>query len=83
MKRLLLPLLATIALPTSVNAENVFLLIKSQAGKGYKNANITSFVIPMASMERCEEAGAKIIASQRFDTPEGRHDGFECVIGQK
>ena len=83
MNKFFLPLIAALALPTAANAENVFLLIKSKAGSGYKNANVTSFVVPMASMDVCEEAGAKILASKRFDVPHAEQDGFECVRATK
>ena len=48
MKRLLLPLLAAISLPTAINAETLSLLI----GKG---EGIVS--VPMESEEKCEQAG--------------------------
>ena len=79
MKRLLIPLIAALALPTAANSENVFLLIKSKAGSGYDDTNITSFVVPMASMDLCEEAGVKILASKRFNLSYAHEDGFECV----
>jgi len=54
MKRLLLPLLAAIALPTAVNAElNEFYLL---GAAGYK-----SYVVPMKTLELCEDAGQKFI----------------------
>ena len=51
MKRLLLPLLAALSLPTAVNAETWYLLI----GKG------TGIVaVPMKSEEQCEQAGEDV-----------------------
>ena len=49
MKRLLLPLLAALALPTAVNAEshNYYLLLKIGYG---------TWTVPMESMEACEKA---------------------------
>ena len=49
MKRLLLPLLAALALPTAVNADsnNYYLLLRSGDG---------SWTVPMESMEACEKA---------------------------
>jgi hypothetical protein len=60
MKRLLLPLLAAIALPTAVNAEvaNVYLL-----GRTKNN----SYVVPMKTLETCEAAGQKFIDKKSWD----------------
>ena len=60
MKRLLLPLLAAIALPTAVNSEvaNVFLL-----GRTKNN----SYVVPMKTLETCEAAGQKFIDKKSWD----------------
>ena len=57
MKRLLLSLLAAIALPTAVNAEvsNYYLL-----GIVVRE----SFFIPMQTLEACEAAGKKFIKSK-------------------
>ena len=54
MKRLLLPLLAAIALPTAVNAEvaNYYLLGMAER---------KTYVVPMGSLELCEEAGKKAV----------------------
>ncbi len=50
-KRLILPLIAALALPTSVNAESYWLiLIQVSTGKGFEK-------IEMESMEQCEEQG--------------------------
>ena len=51
MKRLLLPLLAALALPTTVNAESYWLvLIGRQQGTALEK-------IEMQNMEKCEEQG--------------------------
>ena len=49
MKRLLLPLLAALALPTAVNADshNYYLLLRTGDG---------SWTVPMETMEACEKA---------------------------
>ena len=52
MKRLLLPLLAILALPISVNAETWHLLVK-----GSRGAMVT---VPMESEEQCEQAGEEV-----------------------
>ena len=55
MKRLLLPLLAALALPTSVNAETWWLM-----AVGRKNAYATAnWSIPTSSLAECEAAGQK------------------------
>ena len=33
-------------------------------------------------MEDCEEEGAKVISSRRFDVSDAEKDGFECVRGK-
>ena len=51
MKRFLIPLLAALALPTSVNADTRYILIAKGAG----------FVaVPMESEEQCEQAGEEV-----------------------
>ena len=52
MKRLLLPLLASLALPTAVNAESYWLILHSFRGTGKAFEKIE-----MESMEQCEEQG--------------------------
>ena len=66
MKRLLLPLLAALALPTAVNAEtNQYYLLGKQGS--------SSFVVPMKTLQLCEDAGEKFIKrnswAKRNDTP--------------
>ena len=60
MKRLLLTLLAALALPTAVNAEvaNYYLVA---------NLRRSSFVIPMQTLELCEEAGKKYKTSKAWN----------------
>ena len=59
MKRLLLPLLAAIALPTTVNAEsnNYYLLLE--------NGDV-SWTVPMESMEACEKALNRAMDKKRW-----------------
>ena len=52
MKRLLLPLLAALALPTAVNAESYWLVMSAASTK---SASLEK--IEMASMEQCKEQG--------------------------
>ena len=60
MKRLLLLLIAAMALPTAVSAEvsNYYLLGRS------KN---NSYVVPMKTLEACEAAGQKFINKKSWD----------------
>ena len=52
MKRLLLPLLAALALPTAVNAESYWMVISAAS-----NSSASLEKIEMASMEQCNEQG--------------------------
>ena len=52
LKRLLLPLLAGLALPTAVNAESYWLILYVRSNYG-----ITNEKIQMESMDQCEEQG--------------------------
>ena len=78
MKRLLLPLLAAIALPTAVNAESHWLIINL----GNNNGTITSLEkIEMPSAEACVIEGRKWENSptQGYESKRRR---FHCVIGK-
>ena len=57
MKRLLLPLLAALALPTAVNANshNYYLILRTGDG---------SWTVPMESMEACETALNKAMSRE-------------------
>tara|TARA_B100000212_G_scaffold58032_1_gene38944 strand:- start:872 stop:1054 length:183 start_codon:yes stop_codon:yes gene_type:complete len=57
MKRLLLPLLAAIALPTAVNAETYWLVMSSKEGS-------TLVTIPTNNIEECEASGAKYLEAK-------------------
>ncbi len=74
MKRLLLPLLAAIALPTAVNAESYWLVLvfKYELEK-----------IEMKDMTQCEIQGNIWISSKktRFKRP-GVDVGYECLVGK-
>ena len=75
MKRLLLPLLAALALPTAVNAKEFYLIIKSVTGTLNTTPSQAGWVVPMKTMDGCEEAGQKLISSERFSGPVS----FECL----
>ena len=82
MKRLLLPLLAAIALPTAVNAESVYLVVKTTTGSMMRE-NGQLMVVPMKTMDGCEEAGQKLVSSERFIKGKfgkiTRDISFECL----
>ena len=75
--------LASSAVSSPALAENIYLLIKSEAYNKYgNNISVSLHSLPMESMEQCEEAGAVIIASERLDTKYAKGDGFECIVGK-
>ena len=82
MKRLLLPLLGALALPTAVNAESVYLVIKTTTGSMMRE-NGQLMVVPMKTMDGCEEAGQKLVSSERFIKGKfgkiTRDISFECL----
>ena len=65
MRKLLIPLLAALALPTAVNAESVYLVVKTTTGSMMRE-NGQLMVVPMKTMDGCEEAGQKLVSSERF-----------------
>ena len=77
MKRLLLPLLALLALPTAVMAESFYLLVNAVDKKGALDSQ-NSWVVPMKTLSGCEKAGLKIISSDRFRA-DSQYITFECL----
>ena len=77
MKRLLLPLLAALALPTGVNAESHWLIIQITRGGGYNSLE----KIEMASAEDCEKEGRRWENSptQGYKSDNRR---FHCIVGK-
>ena len=69
MKRLLLPLLAALALPTAINAESYWLVLEYDG--------MTR--IEMKSLEQCEEQGKKYMSSKR-GTKNNMH--YWCLEGK-
>ena len=86
MKRLLLSLLAAIALPTAVNAESYWLILRYGSehitGVGLGGAALEK--IEMESMAQCELMGAKWTGSKLFENEEERRTilAFECLEGK-
>ena len=79
MKIFSIPLLATIALPTAVNAESVWLLLRG----GYATQPALE-KIEMKDMEQCEDMGALFMSSGRlnFEDKGMKRRGFECFEGK-
>ena len=82
MKRFLLLLLAALALPTAVNSESVYLVVKTTTGSMMRE-NGQLMVVPMKTMDGCEEAGQKLVSSERFIKGKvgkiTRDISFECL----
>ncbi len=77
MRRLLLLVLtAGLAFPTTAKAETVYLVLRFfRYGAGHSLG-----VVPMESMDQCEEAGLVMKSSKRFNGDERTY--FECIIGK-
>ena len=65
MKRLLILLLAAIALPTTVNAETWWLLMRGRTNQG---AGVVSWSMPTASEEECNTEKDKVIDRKNWIT---------------
>ena len=74
MNRLLLPLLAALALPTAVNAESYWLVLKVDDDRG-----IALEKIEMKSIEQCEEQGEDWSSSLFIGTS---YNFYKCFIGK-
>ena len=75
------------ALLSAVNSipacsQTTYLLIKSEVKAKHLGVGVSIHSVPMTSPEQCEEAGAVIFASSRFDTRNATRDGFECIEGK-
>ena len=80
MKRLLLPLLASLTLPASVNAESYWLLI---AGLRNSYGSITNLgQIEMPTMKACKEEGEKVKTDDSFRKGMFSSINYTCVIGK-
>tara|TARA_Y100000813_G_C23970949_1_gene261852 strand:- start:258 stop:515 length:258 start_codon:yes stop_codon:yes gene_type:complete len=82
MSKLLIPLLAALALPTTVNSESVYLVVKTTTGSMMRE-NGQLIVVPMKTMDGCEEEGQKLVSSERFIKGKfgkiTRDISFECL----
>ena len=76
MKRLLLPLLAALALPTAVNAERYWMLLRTTNG-----GNGVAFEkIEMQSLSQCEEQAHK--ALKKFKQERFMDRYYVCIKGK-
>ena len=76
----LLTLVSLIFASMPVKAETVYLIYKSSIYDSWGNA-VTLHSIPMPSTDHCEEVGAELMSSKRFEIRKGK-DAFECISGQ-
>ena len=80
MRKLLIPLLAALTLPTSVNAESYWLLI---AGHRNNMNSITNLgQIEMPSMEACKVEGEKVKNDQYYRKGIFSNINYTCVTGK-
>ena len=84
MKRLLLPLLAALALPTSVNAESYWLILRyGSKHVGHTRIGGASLEkIEMQDLNQCETEGEKWI---RTKLPKGENQtilAYHCLVGK-
>ena len=77
MKRLLLPLLAALALPTAVNAETWYLLGSISGGRNWK--------VPMQNKEQCESEGKRFLNNKNQNDWRGfgvNAPSYICIKGK-
>ena len=77
MRKLLIPLLAAFALPTAVNAESHWLILKF----GLNNSGRSLEKIEMKSIAQCEEVGKKLV--KRWEISSNRSNQYyACITGK-
>ena len=79
MKSFLLPILAALALPTTVNAESHWLILTY--GLGYHNGGKALEKIEMPNGEIFEREGRKWEQSLT-QSASGKHKQFQCFVGK-
>ena len=77
MKRLLIPLLTALALPTAVNAESHWLVLTYGSNSGSSSASLEK--IEMPSAEFCEKEGRRWENSPTHGTNKEKRK-FHCVV---
>ena len=86
MKRLLLPLLAALALPTAANAESVWLILR-YGTTGGKNSGSALEKIKMKDKEQCELMGARWMGAKPTKAElksnyQPKNFGYVCLEGE-
>tara|TARA_B100000965_G_scaffold39572_1_gene29129 strand:- start:160 stop:399 length:240 start_codon:yes stop_codon:yes gene_type:complete len=74
----LLPIISGLIYPNTIHAETIYLIIKSTEN----SSGVALHSIPMQSMDQCEESGAKLIFSKKFDIKFAAKDSYECIKGK-
>ena len=86
MKRFLIPLLASVVLPTAAMAESYWLILRygSEHVSGVALGGAALEKVEMESMAQCELMGAKWTGSKLFANEEERRTilAFECLEGK-
>ena len=83
MKKLLLPLLASFALPSAVSAESVWLVLKYAGWNWHNGSGLEK--IEMKDMAQCELMGSKWIASRKVHSKQGERfedSNYVCLEGK-
>ena len=81
MKRLLLHLLAALSLPTAVNAESVWLILRSGRVDTMTTPSLEK--VEMKDMAQCEFQGNVWMSSKRINPSKFvNYSGFECIEGK-
>ena len=78
MKRLLLPLIAALAIPTAANAESVWLILSHMKSGTYAGSSLEK--VEMKDMAQCEEEGMRWDAAKEIH--HNRDLGWHCVRGK-
>ena len=78
MKRLIVPLLAALALPTAVRAESVWLILRTTA-KGAKGG-VALEKIEMESLSQCEEQAHKVF--KKLKQEKFMDQNYVCIVGK-
>ena len=83
MKILIYSLIAISALPTAINAESTWLIIRYQSGASWKSP-IAMEKIEMENIEQCESEGAKWMGAKESKIESARNRGFSftCLKGK-
>ena len=83
MQRLLLPLLAALALPTAASAETVWLILRYSTGLNQNGVGAALEKIQMNDLQECEMVGAQWMGSKPSRYERAPVFGFNCFKGKK